>query len=519
MSDYLDELVEELVSYRYRPRDFAYWAWPWGEEGELETLSGPEPWQDYMLGYLQERCQDFMRGIYMPVRIGVRSGHGIGKSGFLGWASHWAMTTAEDTRGVLTAGTETQLKTKTWVEMAKWNRLFIASELFSLTATALFPKEKGPTKEWRLDIIPWSENNPAAFAGLHNLGKRLFLAADEGSEIPTIIHETMAGAETDRDTEIIRILFGNPTEPEGYFRDIFEGGKFAGGWHTKKVDSRDVSFTNKEHINREIQLYGEDSDYVKVRFKGEFPSQSGDSFISGALVEGAAKRALPPHNHSELVMGVDIGRKNDPTVLTYRRGLDARSIPQVAFTPSDASPMTPTLQILQFIMQGIALNDPGTLFIDIGYIGAAIYDLLLAKRLTRPVIFPVDFGAGAEGGGEDESAARYANKRAEIWGRMRVWLVRGCIAEHDTLRRELTAPTYKFHRETTLILESKEQLKNRLEGRSTDYADSLATTFAQTVDVPMQFPHGSLRHARAPWAQPTPEYHPFSEENIYGSIH
>jgi hypothetical protein len=43
----------------------------------------------------------------------------------------------EDTKGVVTANTENQLKTKTWAEVAKWHRLFIAREYFTMTATAI----------------------------------------------------------------------------------------------------------------------------------------------------------------------------------------------------------------------------------------------------------------------------------------------------------------------------------------------------------------------------------------------
>ena len=521
--DLIDELAEELATFRYRPRDFVYWAFPWGEKGtELAHHTRLEKWQDRLFGYLQERMQECARGNYMPIRACITSGHGIGKSMAVSCLNLWAFSTLDGTRGVLTAGTETQLKTKTWVEMAKWHRLFIASQLFALTATALFPKEKGPAKEWRLDIVPWSESNPAAFAGLHNIGKRIIVCMDEASEIPDIIHETAAGAETDKDTEIIRVLTGNPTDPDSYFRECGEGGKYAKMWWSLQVASEDVSLTNQALIQEEREIWGEDSDYFRVRRLGLFARQSGDSFIPRGSLEAAMKRPVPlAQEVHPLLMGVDIGRKNDPTVIRFRQGLDGSSIPKHVLRPVFDSPVSPTMQIVTAIMQQIALYDPEAVFLDIGHIGAAIFDMMIGKNLARPLFYPVDFGSKAspEAGGDE--MIRYANKRAQIWGRFRAWLPRGSLQWDDNFLKEAIAPTYKFHNDTAVLLESKEQIKVRLKGQSTDDVDAFAVTFAELMDIPVVHPYGSLRHARAGWAKPSPsyEYDPFSMKNIYGEVH
>ena len=57
------------------------------------------------------------------VRLAVASGHGIGKSALVSWIILWALSTLPDTRGVVTANTEGQLRTKTWPELAKWHAL------------------------------------------------------------------------------------------------------------------------------------------------------------------------------------------------------------------------------------------------------------------------------------------------------------------------------------------------------------------------------------------------------------
>ena len=60
-----------------------------------------------------------------PVRIARASGHGVGKSTVAAWVVIWALSTMHDARVVVTANTETQLRTKTWPEIIKWLRLAI----------------------------------------------------------------------------------------------------------------------------------------------------------------------------------------------------------------------------------------------------------------------------------------------------------------------------------------------------------------------------------------------------------
>ena len=162
------DLVLDLARLSPDPYKFVLWAFPWGEPGtELENHPGPEPWQIDLLRDIRDRLKTPNQAIQQA----TASGHGIGKSAFVAWIILWSISTFEDTRGVVTANTETQLKTKTWVELAKWHRLFIAKSLFVLTATRIYSADPQHADTWRIDQVPWSERNTEAFAGLHNKGK------------------------------------------------------------------------------------------------------------------------------------------------------------------------------------------------------------------------------------------------------------------------------------------------------------------------------------------------------------
>lgn len=212
------ELLDTLASYQNDFAGFVRWAFPWGEPGtDLENRPGPEPWQAEQ----QQRISDKLQAAGdegCVIEEDVASGHGIGKSAEVAWAVLWAISTHADTKGVVTANTDTQLRTKTWAELAKWYELFIAKKLFTLTATAIYiADDKVREKKWRIDAIPWSKENTEGFAGMHNQGKRIIVIFDEASAIDDKIWEVTEGALTDAQTQILWLRFGNPTKTSGRF--------------------------------------------------------------------------------------------------------------------------------------------------------------------------------------------------------------------------------------------------------------------------------------------------------------
>ena len=242
------QLASDIGGFAFDPLGFVLYAFPW-RQGELAKMSGPEPWQRDELNGIGEALRNGVSvsdAVAKAIRRAVASGHGIGKSAFVSWVILWAFSTFMDTRGVVTANTETQLKGKTWAELSKWHRLCLCGHWFDCTATALISKLPGHDKTWRCDMVPWSERNTEAFAGLHNKGKRVLLIFDEASAIPDSIWEVSEGALTDDDTEIIWVVCGNPTRNTGKFHGCFN--RFRHRWHTRQVDSRTVSITNKAQL-------------------------------------------------------------------------------------------------------------------------------------------------------------------------------------------------------------------------------------------------------------------------------
>ena len=468
------ELIELIASCANDPVAFARVAFPWGE-GELsewpwdEKQCGLDTWQLKVLEDLRDGLSTSSEAI-TAVLEAVASGHGVGKSALVAIIILWAISTEADTKGIVTANTEKQLVTKTWAELAKWHRMCLCGHWFELTATALFAKDPNHSKTWRIDMVPWSEKNSEAFAGLHNKGRRVLLIFDEASAIPDKIWEVAEGALTDEGTEIIFCAFGNPTRARGRFRDCF--GRFKHRWTTYHVDSRKARMTNKKQLQAWIDDYGIESDFVKVRVLGQFPTADVNSLFLEPDIEAAMSR-LPKRGtfeHLERVLGVDVARQGgDDSVIATRYGsvifpLDRMHIPDS-----------------QLVAQAVASEQDnfggekdeqtdGTLIDATGGYGTGVVDALRAmNRDATEVYFS---GKAAD--------PRYFNKRSEMYFRFANWVKHGgCLPRDSMLKEELLAITYSFNGDKFTICD-KDEIREEI-GRSPDAADACACTFAVPV--------------------------------------
>ncbi|MDR3436242.1 terminase [Telmatospirillum sp.] len=494
-------LLEWLASCNKSPLRFVLGAFPWGEaKGNLAKFKGPEPWQIQIMQDVESRLLNLNEAI----KIARASGHGIGKSALVSWLILWAFTTAPDTRGVVTANTETQLKTKTWAELGVWFNRFVARDHFQLTATAILSRDPSRERTWRIDQVPWSEKNPAAFAGLHNQGKRILLVMDEASEIPDTIWEVAEGALTDADTEILWFAFGNPTRSLGRFRECFNTEGHGKYWQSAQIDSRSVSFTNKDLFTRWIETYGEDSDFVRIRVKGAFPRTGEMEFISAFEVDQAMAREAESALTDPVALGCDVARYgSNESVIAFRRGRDARTTPWEFYRGIN------TVELAARVSSAQGTTGADGVFIDGGGVGGGVVDNVRALGLH---CWDVQFGGADDVGGAatGNSGEVYANKRAAMWGAMRAWIRAGGVLPHDPdLRAQLIAPMYGLDAKGRIQLEKKEDIMRRLgSDRSPDRADALALTFA----YPLQSRAMTDAFGRKPGCEF--EYNPFAEERM-----
>lgn len=466
------QIAEDLALLCRDPLRAALYIWP---GLELRT------WQVEWFEEVGKRLRDEP---FMPVQTSRASGHGIGKSTGIALLNQALFYTRENSRGVITANTDTQLRTKTWPEWTKWYGSAIQPirDWFALTATRLH--RRGPLEvqdRWRIDATPWSEHNTEAFQGLHNKGERILIGYDEASAIADKVWEATDGVLTDEFTEIIWTAMGNPTRTTGRFRDTF--GKFGHVWMHKNIDSRTVEGTNKVVLENMVQAYGEDSDYARIRVRGMFPRASSMQFIDSEIVEHARKREPIGGLRDPLVMGIDVARGGDDNlVIAYRRGLDAKSIPWVVIPGSETRDSEKVIaKIVDLVTQADRFKKPDAIFVDATGIGGPITDRLRKLLGDDAQVFAVTFS-------EASPAQHQANVRSYIWWRMRDKLRIGlAIPDDDDLERELTSVEFHHDKKDRVLLEAKEHMKER--GLpSPDRADALAVTFYMEVQ-PRDYTH------------------------------
>ena len=462
MADPEQELVELAAACTHDPVRWAQFAYDWGH-GELADYDGPRDWQAEMLAEIRDHLQNPATR-HQPLMIARASGHGIGKSAGIGMVVNWAISTCEDTKVVITANTDTQLRTKTAPEVGKWQRLSITSHWLDVQATSVAVRDKDHAKTWRADFVPWSEHNTEAFAGLHNKGKRIVLIFDEASAIADKVWEVAEGALTDEGTEIIWIAFGNPTRNVGRFRECFR--RFKHRWKARQIDSRTVEGTNKEQIAKWAADYGEDSDFFKVRVRGMFPSMSARQFIGEADVAAAYGKVLRPEQYefAPKILTVDPAWEGDDEfAIGLRQGLSFRILRTMPKNDND-------LVAARVIADLEDEHKADAVFVDAGY-GTGIVSA--GQGMGRDWTLVWFAGASADIG--------CLNKRAEMWKAARDWLKSGgALPDDPQLRDELQAPEIVPRADGKVQIESKKDMKAR-GVPSPNRADALVLSFAFPV--------------------------------------
>lgn len=459
------ELAADIASFTHDPLGYVLYNYPWGVPGTpLAKKTGPRDWQVRLLDSIGKKLRSGAITRGEVIKEATASGHGVGKSATVAWLIEWSLDTCVDARAVITANTETQLRTKTWPELTKWHSMALTRHWFSITATALISNLPGHDKTWRADAIPWSATNTEAFAGLHNEGNRILLVFDEASAIIDKVWEVAEGALTDDNTEIIWCVFGNPTRNSGRFKACFTGHKSE--WTTHRVDSRTVEGTNKVQIAKWIALYGEDSDFVRVRVRGMFPRAGSTQLISSDEVLSAQNREPGDVSRYARILAVDVARHGtDQTVIARRQGRKVGRIFRYRI-PN-------TMQVAAKVAEHINAWKPDHVFVDATGMGWGVVDRL--HELGYRMVIAVQTGERAD------DPARFKNKRVELWVRTKEFIENGgCLPDDPELEHDLTTPEYGFDGSMRYVLESKEDMKDRGEG-SPDSGDALALTFAAPV--------------------------------------
>jgi hypothetical protein len=492
-------LADDIASFQHDPAGFIWYAFPWGVKGGPLEKAQPRKWT---LEVCESIKQKFAANAVKPgsewdvISEAIASGHGIGKTAFVAQITLWAMSTFPQTRGVATANTDTQLRTKLWPEIYKWHAMCITKHWFTVTATAIFHKRD--EKNWRIDAVPWSVSNLEAFQGLHNYGKRVVLLMEEASGIDDPVYETAEGAMTDEGTEIIWIAIGNPTRAQGRFRQCFT--RFRELWTCRNIDSRTVEGTNKKRIERWAKIYGEASQFFKIRVMGLFADADPNQLIAMEWLAEARARgekwnhAIGDGSKPKVRVSVDVADGGeDDTVVTgaihWYSCVVARKQTVHRFAPGLAPILAADAAEAMFLELGGVKESQDDFVVDGLGVGAGTVGTLMLRgyNVVRYC-----------GGEQSANPKRWRNRRVQSYMGGRDALRNGTLHLHpemcedqeawDELDAQLTSIKSKPGTEKVEDLITKEEQRRDRAAedswQSPDRADSLIMQFAtQTPTV------------------------------------
>lgn len=475
------QLADQIAQFYSDPLGFVMFAYDWDSDKSIqvcelqtpwdmryESKFGPDVWACQFLDDLGAKIK--ARGFngrdpVEPIREGIASGHGIGKSALIAWLANFIMSTRPHAVGTVTANTGPQLESKTWAEIAKWTKRCVTGHWFDVTtgrgSMKMVHKEFPET--WKLFAQTCVKENSEAFAGQHAPTSTSFYLFDESSAIDDIIDEVSEGGLTDG--EPMKFAFGNPTRNTGWFKNIF--GRLSHRWGSRHIDSRDVAITNKGTIAEMIADYGVDSDRVKVRVRGMFPSQSIKQFISTADVDAACKVHLRPtqYEFAPKILTLDNAWEGDDEgVIGLRQGLMFKVLRTFAKNDND-------VEVATMLARLEDEEKADAVFIDAGY-GTGVVSI--GRTLQRNWQLVWFAGASPDPG--------CLNMRAFMGSEAKKWLKSGgAIDPRDTvLYRDLISPETVSRMDGKIQLESKKDMKARGEP-SPGRGDALFLSFAAPV--------------------------------------
>lgn len=411
-------------------------------------------------------------------KVAIKSGQGVGKTGIEAVALLWFLTCFPYPRVVATAPTKQQLHDVLWSEVAKWQeRSPLLKAILKWTKTYIYLI--GNEKRWFATAR--TATKPENMQGFHE--DNMLFIIDEASGVADPIMEAILGTLSGANNKLL--MCGNPTRKSGTFFDAFNADRAIYKCHT--VSSLDSPRTNKENIASLVRKYGEDSNVVRVRVKGEFPNQEDDVFIALSTIEHSCMLDLSEDMPiKRIAFGVDVARYgNDETVIAQNVGGNI-TLP-VMFRGQ--SLMTTVGKVVQLYRQLIADFPQYTGFIYVNIddcgLGGGVTDRLeevkQEEKLERMIVVPINAAASVpddiveDGNAKVKAKNKYDNMTTYLWGSVKDKMESEVLSiENDNeLVAQFSCRKYRMTSRGKMVLESKEEMKKR--GISSpDRADAVA---------------------------------------------
>ena len=409
-------------------------------------------------------------------KVTIKSGQGVGKTGFEAATLLWFLSCFENARVVATAPTLHQLNDVLWAEVSKWqSKSPLLKEILQWTKTKI--SMIGSKERWY--AVARTATTPENMQGFHE--DNMLFIVDEASGVADPIMEAILGTLSGSNNKLL--LCGNPTRTSGTFYDSHTRDRALYKCHT--VSSADSSRTNKENIDSLIRKYGWDSNVVRVRVRGEFPNQEDDVFIPLSLIEQCSSKLLELDDSAGMQfvsLGVDVARFGDDETIIYRNYHGHCKIVRNRRGQNLMATVGDIVKEFKKIYREYSKYE-GKVYVQIDDtgLGGGVTDRLKEVRkeqkLYKMQIIPINAAEKIETdtAAGKEAAEKYNNLTTAMWASMRDLLDNKQIVIEDDEQTigQLSSRKYTMTSNGKLEIESKKEMKKRgLD--SPDRADALA---------------------------------------------
>lgn len=406
----------------------------------------------------------------------------------------------ENTKVALTAPTDRQVGN---IMVPEFTRLFKKAKY--LPGRLVGYDIRTDDKEWFLTGFKADENTTEAWSGFHAVNTMFIITEASG------MNETVFNAIEGNLQGNSRILIVfNPNTPTGYAANSQKEPK----WNKFRLDSLDApNVLNKNNsipgqvdynwvkdkveswctIIQKSEMKDEEGDFIfedvsyrpndlfRVKVRGMFPKVSEDTLIPPQWIELANKRWIESKKiiSKDSNLGVDVAGMGRDSSVFIKRNDNRVTLIESMQSGGKAEHMAVAGKTAQF------LKDKNCkAFIDTIGEGAGTYSRLV--ELGYKNAFSCKYSEAAKNGYGEKlndvtGVYTFANMRAYLYWCVRDWLnpenkMNAELPKNDFLFQELTETKWKFKSDGSIIIEPKDDIKERIK-RSPDYSDALANTF------------------------------------------
>ena len=415
-------------------------------------------------------------------RMVVCTGQGVGKTKFEMWIEVWRTLRRAHNLTIHSAPTGRQCRDVFLAEVRQGlSRAdpVIRPLLDVLHDRVVFLGQKA----WSIQTVTSTDSTNTA--GFHRDG--LTAVIDEFGNVDPVIAETFKGTLSNEDSFFLGA--GNPNDRNGPMYEVMYGPE-ASQWWRFRFSSTDSPIVDQTNVQRLIEEYGWESDYVRVRIRGLFARGNPNAIIDPDLL----KEAISRWNRNEFQInfplagyqfdtqiGIDFAREGDhESCIVVRRG---RRVVHVEHF-SRVEPTQVTRRAFE-IQEMLGVPDSDVIYVpDAIGLGGGVMGLF----------HEAEKNVHGFKSNRNSSRTDFHDKGTEAW-----WVLRELLKDpvgieipnNNLLRKQLEGRTYMVDDKSGKIRITPKNKETKANGLSPDRADALVLAFYDRV-----YAEGRISEAR-----------------------